>query len=474
MKKFRHYLLGQKFKLFTDHRPLLWLKEQKLDGMLGRWALSLQDFDFSIHHVSGKDNILADAVSRQAIAAVSLEPIVSEEYLAEQQIIDPCISAIRQSLLEGDTSPRLPNHISVFLKKRWNQLYPQLQMTHNVVHRYFKREPTGKIINLPVIPNSMQTDIIKMCHDPPVSAHLGLEKTLARVMTIGYWPGIRKSVLEYIQSCKSCNQVKAAIPKLLDHKFTSSATAPGELLTADILKLPMDKGFIGILLIVDSFSKFPVAYKLRSETAKSIQPYFLHYFSHFGIPQTLLTDQGTNFESILLSDMSKYFGVKKLRTTSYHPQTDGQTERMNRSLIEMLRHYAANGKWVDYLDFVLMAYRTSVNSVTGQTPALLFLGREIQSTPVFQAKTSDLPNLSEWADILDQVDLQKSHQPQKEVSHSFKPGQRVMARRHVRESKLQPRFDLDWTILEIFEGCVKIQKDNIQKTVNISDIVAQI
>lgn len=472
-KKLRHYLLGQPFHLFTDHKPLIWLKTQKLEGMLGRWVLSLQDFDFTVHHISGVENILADAVSRQSIAALEIKPIISDDALVRSQTEDIILNAIKVSINNKDASPKLPSHISKYLSKRWEQLYPQLMITNNILYRHFKQSPTQQPCDICIIPDSLQNELIQQCHNPPCSGHLGIEKTLARIMHVGYWPGIRKSVIDYIHNCKSCITIKAIAEKSPYQLITSAATHPGELVTADILKLPPDKGYMGILLFVDSFSKFPVAYKIRSETANALIRHFIHYFTNFGIPQMLLTDQGTNFESQLINEMCRYFGVEKLRTSSYHPETDGQTERMNETIIGMLRHYAANGKWVDYLDVVLMAYRTGKHSLTGETPALLFLGREIRQLPIFEGRPQNLPTEQEFADILDQVDLNKATKAHPDVQPSFNYGDIVLLRRHTKGHKLQPSFDPDWTVLKDFGGCVQVEKNGLQKVVNIRDVAPQ-
>lgn len=477
LKKFRHYLLGVSFDIFTDHKPLIWLHEQRLDGMLGRWALAIQEFDFKMNHISGKDNILADAVTRQLVNAIEAESYFSNEDLLEAQRNDLVLSQVHDSLLAGEHSPRLPDSISPWLKKRWKQLYQQLALNNEVIYRRYKLTPTEPLQQVPIIPDELQDEVMRLSHDPPQCGHLGVEKTLARILRIAYWPGIRKSVVDFVAKCKSCQEVKAVATRPPLQQMVSAATAPGELVTADILKLPPDSGFSAILLLIDAYSKFPVAYKLRNELASTLSSHFIHYFSVFGIPQKILTDQGTNFESKLVHDIFDYFGIKKLRTTPYHPQTDGETERMNRSILEMLRHYSRHGRWVEHLDLVLLAYRSAVNSSTGKSPALLFLGREINGVPVFPkpSERECLLSESEYADILDDVDLKKALHPHSSLPDTFPefhPGDFVLVRRHVR-SKLQPIFDADWKVTAAYEGCVSVEKNNVHRTVNVHDVVLQ-
>lgn len=477
LKKFRHFLLGTSFTIMSDHKPLIWLREQRLDGMLGRWAIALQEFDFDIMHIDGKSNILADAVSRQFVNALEVDPFISNETLKEEQSEDLILKYVSCSLLDNSNVLCLPDTISPWLRKRWKQLFAQLSVVDGIIVRTFKPSPTDHLHQVPIIPLSLQNEVIRLCHDPPHCGHLGIEKTLARILHVAYWPGIRRSVTDYVGNCKSCKEIKSVVTRLPAQQIVSAATAPGQLVTADILKLPRDNGFSAILLLVDAFSKYPVAFKLRNELASSLVPHFIQYFSMFGIPQRILTDQGTNFESNLLNDVFQFYGVKKLRTSPYHPQTDGETERMNRTILEMLRHYSRNGKWVQYLDLVLQAYRSSCNSVTKHSPALLFLGREINSFPVFQnAELNNfLPSEREFAEILDDVDLHKASKSvssQSSYCQQFVPNDLVLVRSHVR-SKLQPIFDADWRVIAVYDGCISVQKKDKHKTVNIHDVVLQ-
>lgn len=473
LKKFRHYLLGSQFKLYTDHKPLIWLKEQRLEGMLGRWILAIQEYSFDINHVPGIENILADAVSRQFVDALTSEPLIKDDELVVRQNEDRIISIVKTSLQNGENSIKIPE--SKYLEKRWNQIRPQLVIENNMLVRKTKLSPFDSVRTFRVIPDSMIPNVIKCYHDTITCGHLGIEKTLARIQSYVYWPGMRKDIMDYISKCESCLSVKVVPKKTPLDRFTTASTAPGQLVTSDILKLPPDQGYNAILLIVDAYSKYPVAYKLRNEQTPGLYKHFISYFTEFGIPDVLLTDQGTNFESNLISHMCKYFGVTKDRTTPYHPECDGQTERMNRSLLEMLRHYASeNNKWVNNLDCLLMAYRTSQNTTTGQTPALLFFGREIKERPVFDDNAPDLPTMSQWAEILDAVDLKKSRitYEESEPPSGIECGDTVLVRRHVR-SKLQPTFDLNWKVIQVYNKCVKVEKDNIIKTVNFDNIALQ-
>ena len=115
------------------------------------------------------------------------------------------------------------------------------------------------------MPDSLQSQVITALHDASHCDHLGVERTTSRLLSYCCWPGLRHSVVQYVANCVSCNVVKNKPAQAAPQSCSSAATRPGELVTADILKLPRCDGYIGILLLVDTFSKFPVAYPLENE-----------------------------------------------------------------------------------------------------------------------------------------------------------------------------------------------------------------
>lgn len=408
--------------------------------------------------------------------AIHIEPVISDQSLIEFQKEDNIISCIRDSIENKMEKPTFPLNVSESLRKRWLQLYPQLTIQNDMLLRRFKLKPEAQPSSLRIIPEKLQNRIIEISHDPPHCGHLGVDKTLHRILLSSYWPGIRKSVQDYITDCESCQIVKAKATPSPIQVMCDAATTPGELVTIDCLKLPPDQGFHAILLLVDAFSKFPVAYKLRDETSPNIVKCLVNYFTTFGVPRRIVTDQGTNFEGRLVYDALSYFGIRKGRTAIYHPQTDGQTERMNRSLLEMLRHYARKRHWVDNLDLVMMAYRTSICSTTKQTPALLFFNREMPEAPTFQCVPPTFPSPREWAELLDDVDLAKARRthPADDSLTPFTVGDNVMVRAFVRNNKLCPRYEPGWIVDQVYPGSVKVHNNNnICKVINNSDIVLQ-
>ena len=153
-----------------------------------------------------------------------------------------------------------------------------------------------------------------------------------------------------------------------------------------------------VLVISDYFTKWTESYALPDQTATTIAEKVVSEFvSHFGIPRQIHSDQGTNFESNVMAEICKLLGIEKTRTTPLHPQSDGQVERFNRTLVEMLRGRLQPDQkdWDLQLSACMMAYRSSVHESTGFTPNQLMLGHEIEVPPdVMTESTPDRPTTS--------------------------------------------------------------------------------
>ena len=144
----------------------------------------------------------------------------------------------------------------------------------------------------------------------------------------------------------------------------------------DILQVPLSsRNNQYPLVIQDYFTKWAEAIPLPNQTANRITSELIRVFSNYGLPDILHSDQGCNFESSILRQTLEAFGIKKTRTTAYHPQGDGMVERFNRSLLQLLRAYVERQtEWEQYLPFVLFAYCTTVHTSTGVSPFELMYG----------------------------------------------------------------------------------------------------
>ena len=139
-----------------------------------------------------------------------------------------------------------------------------------------------------------------------------------------------------------------------------------------------------ILVICDYFTKWTQAFPLPDQTAFTVaETLMINCFSLFGLPETIHSDQGRNFESELFQELCKLLNIRKTRTTPYHPQSDGMVERFNRTCQQMLKIFVNENRddRDDHLPYIMMAYRSSPHESTGLSPNVLMFGDEI-SLPI--------------------------------------------------------------------------------------------
>ena len=435
IKTFKSYLSTNKFIVYTDNLTVRWLNNNKdPTGKLGRWSLYLQSFNFEIVHRAGSKNN-ADALSRRDYTddrnadsrAQTESPTVSVlddtassyisvtfEYNSDRQttplvnVIESVVAAgdrevdisdnpILQRLQEEDADFReiihfkktgdLPDN-----EKTANAIYIQAQHYHIsnglLYHLHQDRgkglPPDRSLIHQLAVPKSHRLDILEAYHDCIAGGgHQGFDRTLASIRSKYYWPRMYTDIEEYIRTCETCQKSKRPI----HNKRVPLTPIPTEELFSrwhmDILELPCTAdNYRYVLLVVDSFSRYPEAFPLKSQEATEVARVLFHeVFSRWGAPRTLISDRGQNFMSKLVQALSELFDVRRHYTSSYHPQTNAVCERMNSFIIQTLRTYCSQDptNWTKYLTPVLMAYRrTPATESTKVSPFFALFGQEMR------------------------------------------------------------------------------------------------
>uniref|UniRef100_A0A8C6KQE2 Gypsy retrotransposon integrase-like protein 1 n=1 Tax=Nothobranchius furzeri TaxID=105023 RepID=A0A8C6KQE2_NOTFU len=192
-----------------------------------------------------------------------------------------------------------------------------------------------------VVPRAARETVLSLGHSIPWAGHLGKNKTLARIQQYFYWPGLYRDVASFCRSCPQCQKTSARFAARAPLQPLLIIMTPFERLGMDVVG-PVEKSKSGnrfMLVITDYATKYPEVFPLKSVKAKTVAFCLVQFFARVGFPKEILTDQGTNFMSKLLKDVYKLIGISRLRTTPYHPQTDGLTERFNQTLKNMLRKF---------------------------------------------------------------------------------------------------------------------------------------
>ena len=233
-----------------------------------------------------------------------------------------------------------------------------------------------------VLPISCRNPVLQLAHDIPMAGHLGRRKTRRRILQRFYWPGLYRDVRDYCRSCHQCQKSSPRGTRRAPLIPLPIIDVPFRRVAMDIVG-PLPRSSTGkrfILVICDYATRYPEAIALRTIDANQIARALVSFFSRVGLPEEILTDQGTNFTSQLLQEVYRLLRIKPIRTTPYHPQTDGLVERFNQTLKSMLKKTAnKEGKnWDELLPYLLFAYREVPQASTGFSPFELVYGRPVR------------------------------------------------------------------------------------------------
>ena len=256
--------------------------------------------------------------------------------LATDQQNDPGLSTVYR-YLKSNHIPPTTGDWTKFPLRRYRQLWSQLTLHESVICRRMKSPCMTEEKLLIVVPKSQRKSFLNMAHN---SGHQRIDRTMARLSEIAYRVGMGKDVVHYCTHYFRCQITKAPAPKPAPLQLVITSK-PWEFVAVDILKVPMlTRGNQYLLVVQDHFSKWPFAKAIPDQKAERIVNILKDdVFTLVGPPRRLHSDQGQNFESRILGDLCKAFGIEKSHTTPYHPMGNGLVERMNRSLLTLLRAY---------------------------------------------------------------------------------------------------------------------------------------
>ncbi len=259
-----------------------------------------------------------------------------------------------------------------------------------------------------VIPQSLRKLVFRAYHDD--LGHQWRDRTLSIMKGRVYWPGMNKNIQEYIKRCGRCIRRKQA-PTRAAELVNITSTIPMGVVCIDYLSLKVSKGgFENILVVTDHFSRYAQAIPTRNQTAKTTaRVLFDHFFVRYGFPSVLHSDKGANFESKLIKNLCRITGIKKLRTTPYHPMGNGMVERFNKTLLNMLGTLADDNKsdWKSHVSTLTHAYNAAVHDSTCFSPYYLMFGRHPRlAVDAFLGLPSQQPHSSSHADYANKTEGQ--------------------------------------------------------------------
>ena len=411
--RFHEYLYGGQFDVYADNNSLTYiLTSAKLDGTGQRWVASLANYDFRIFYKSGKTNVEADTLNRiprdghtlidtptiKAMMTAIPSTDWSEYNLSPSEIVckstqivvhkrtkddwkikqenDPIIGPVLEAMKNksGNTSGFSDESKRLFRNRRW-LLFRCGLLYRKLFDGQLQENKFQFILPKPYWKQSMEA-----CHDN--MGHLGIERTTSLLKDRFYWPSVLEDVELHIRSCPCCLRFKTQPEKAELNPIIT--TRPMELVHIDYLSIEAPDNSrsskdINILVITDHFTRYAQAHITSSQKAHIVaKTLWEHFFVHYGFPEKILSDQGQNFESVLISELCELTQIKKLRTTPYRPEGNGSCERFNRTLISMLGTLPDNfkNKWPHHISTLVYAYNCTCSDATGFSPYYLLYGRQ--------------------------------------------------------------------------------------------------
>jgi RNase H-like domain found in reverse transcriptase/Reverse transcriptase (RNA-dependent DNA polymerase)/Integrase zinc binding domain/Integrase core domain len=386
IEKFRPYIEGYHFTVYTDHASLKWLMRlEHPSGRLARWCVKLQQFDFDILHKKGSENVVPDILSRMYTPEIGLLDFTPQE--ADAWYL--------QMLAKVRHAP---------------EKYGQWAVQNEKLYKATDNADYGLQHWKLVVPDSAKAAIFAECHDHPKAGHFGIFKTQRRIAEKYYWPRMARDVKAYVSNCDVCKACKPAKTNktYLMGKY-KEVHEPWQMISIDLMgPLPRSSaGHAWLLVITDWFTKYPILTPLRQASAKKVVEVLeIKVFLEQRVPEIIIADNGSQFAGKEFNELLRRYQVPKFwKNALYHPQNN-PTERTNRIIKTTMKAYINENhrKWDVLLPQIQLAMRTAVNEATGYSPYFLNTGRHYNSSGndyTLNRKETNSPVSEDRAELVD-------------------------------------------------------------------------
>ncbi|PPR02502.1 hypothetical protein CVT24_001968 [Panaeolus cyanescens] len=413
LKKWKTDLIGAPFLVYTDHKTLLNFNTQKdLSRRQARWMEFLSIYDCKFVYVKGEDNSVADALSRYPSTLVTgtadaedssvhpyndskpsiltllqkpthANPLQSINALTSLQESTPATAQI--AINKSKSTLSIDDDFIAKIKAGYesDSWFRRISKTLHTMTEFTVRDGLWYLNERLLIPDhaNLRESIFRMAHDK--MGHFGFFKSYALIADAYFWPGMRRDLEEgYIPSCFDCQRNKS--PTQRKRGPLHSLPVPDERcmsIAMDFIEpLPEDKGFTAILTITDRLNSdiriLPVRHDLSAKDLASI--FFKEWYCENGLPRDVISDRDKLFMAKFWKHLTILTGIKHKASTAYHPQTDGVSERSNKTVLQAIRmHVKRNQRnWVDTLPWIRFQIMSTKNKSTGFSPFMLRFGRE--------------------------------------------------------------------------------------------------
>ncbi|SJL13786.1 uncharacterized protein ARMOST_17234 [Armillaria ostoyae] len=375
LSEWHHYLMGalEDVEIWTDHQNLQYFrKPQKLNRRQARWVTELAEYHFVLKHKPGTANVKADLLSRRS------DHDQGEDDNGDITVLSP--EHFRAMIMPTTSETHERVKTATHQKELWDKgIATSLEHERGIT----KKNGILYYDNRVYVPrhSSLRGEIIAQSHDHITAGHPGIAKTRELVQREYWWPKIQKDIEAYVKGCEVCQRTKSntqAKPAPLHPN--AIPTEPWKHISVDMVTgLPDSNRHDALLVVVDRFSKAIILVPCNIELSAEGWARILrdHVYARHGMPQVVISDRGPQFVSAFMKELYRMLDITQNASTAFHPQTDGQTERVNQEVEKYLRifiNYHQND-WADWLPLAEFAHNNRAHSATGKSPFMVLYGR---------------------------------------------------------------------------------------------------
>ncbi|XP_055615582.1 uncharacterized protein K02A2.6-like [Toxorhynchites rutilus septentrionalis] len=453
VERFQFYLLGRSFDIMTDCKALAFLFaiRSKPCARIERWVLRLQTFDYRVIHIAGKENV-ADSFSRLAVQTP--RPFDVNEEIMVQEVTMSALSSTALTWKEiQDASVSDPEIKSVLdsLLKDPDNLPIEYRVVTNELCQFEDVLLRGDRI---VVPRSLRNRVLSAAHD----GHPGITMMKNHLRSNVWWPKMDADVENYVKGCRGCTLVAAPDPPETMSR-SQLPSYPWHTLAVDFLG-PLPDGQ-SLFVVIDYYSRFIEVCEMESTTANDVIRELAIMCGRFGIPSFIRADNAPQFsaECTELKEFCESTGFKIVNTIPYWPQSNGEVERQNRSILKRLRIAQELGlDWRKELRDYILTYHSTKHPSTGKPPGELMFGRRIKSkVPSIMIFNEDGAVRKRDA-VVKQKGKDYGDGKRKAKSSKIKEGDTVLAKRMRMSNKLDTNFSNEEYIVQSKVGSDTIIK----------------
>jgi len=390
LNKNRHYLQGAQHKttIYSDHQNLTYCTSAVLlNRRQARWAEDLKQYNFVIVYRKRSSNIKADILSRcpaftsregGTTSATNPSMLDKEQWLEVgamqldgEEYEEIQISAMEVELLLPEAKERIKE--KALLDELNRKLCKQVTKGENIDKWFSIKDELLCWKNRIYVPEKLRQRIIQSEHDSKVAGHFARDRTVELLSRNFYWTNMERNVRKYCSECDICQRTKAPrhVKYGLLHPLELACKPWTHISTDYITDLPESEGATIILVVVDRFTKMAHFVPIKKKDSPTVaRAYLENVWKYHGFPEDVVSDRNTTFTGSFFTDLYNYLGIKRSMSTAYHPQTDGQTERINQVIESYLRSYCnyEQNDWASMLAMAEYAYNNSKHSATKISP----------------------------------------------------------------------------------------------------------